>query len=53
MEKVKLSVDELQVESFGVDVEQERGTVNANEFAPTARTRECPCIALTSPYVCG
>jgi len=53
MEKMKLSVDELRVESFGVDVEQERGTVNAAEFAPTARTRECPCIALTSPAVCG
>lgn len=53
MKKVKLNVDELQVESFGVDVEQQLGTVNANEFAPTARTRECPCIALTSPYVCG
>ena len=53
MEKVKLSVDELKVESFGVDVEQERGTVNAAEFAPTGRTRDCPCIALTSPFVCG
>jgi hypothetical protein len=53
MKKVSLNVDELAVESFGVDVEVERGTVNAAEFAPTARTRECPCIALTSPAVCG
>ena len=53
MEKIKLSLEELAVESFGVDAEVERGTVNANEFAPTARTRECPCIALTSPAVCG
>ena len=53
MEKVKLSLEELAVESFGVDVEVERGTVNANEFAPTARTIQCPCIALTSPAVCG
>jgi len=53
MEKVKLSLEELAVESFGVDVEAERGTVNAQEFAPTARTIQCPCIALTSPAVCG
>jgi hypothetical protein len=53
MEKMKLSVDELKVESFGIDFAQERGTVNANEFAPTARTRECACIVLTSPAVCG
>ena len=53
MEKVKLSVKELQVESFGVDVAQERGTVNANEFAPTGRTRDCPCIVLTAPVDCG
>ncbi|HEU0053296.1 MAG TPA: hypothetical protein VFQ39_08970 [Longimicrobium sp.] len=53
MEKVKLSVDKLKVESFGVEIEQQRGTVDAHEFAPTARTRECPCIELTSPFVCG
>jgi hypothetical protein len=53
MKKVKLNVEELAVESFGVDAEVERGTVNANEFAPTARTIQCPCIALTSPAVCG
>ena len=53
MEKMKLSLEELAVESFGADVEVARGTVNANEFAPTARTMECPCIALTSPAVCG
>jgi hypothetical protein len=53
MQKVKLNLDELVVESFGVEAEQARGTVNANEYAPTARTMECPCIALTSPAVCG
>jgi hypothetical protein len=53
MTKVKLNLDELVVESFGVEAEQARGTVNANEYAPTARTMECPCIALTSPAVCG
>ncbi|HYH82130.1 MAG TPA: hypothetical protein VEX86_20145 [Longimicrobium sp.] len=50
--KLKLDVDELAVESFGVAVEDEVGTVLAN-IAPTAQTRECPCIALTSPHVCG
>lgn len=53
MEKMKLRVDELKVESFDIDFELERGTVNAHEFAPTARTRECACIVLTSPAVCG
>ena len=33
MKKVRLNVEELAVESFGVDAEVERGTVNANEFA--------------------
>ena len=53
MEKVKLSLEELEIESFAVAAEEERGTVNANEFAPTARTFQCPCIELTSPHVCG
>jgi hypothetical protein len=53
MNKVKLSVEELSVESFELAAEEARGTVNANEFAPTARTFQCPCIELTSPYQCG
>ncbi len=52
MQKMKLVVDELAVESFGVEMEDVVGTVVAN-IAPTGRTRDCPCIALTSPYVCG
>ncbi|HEU4561077.1 MAG TPA: hypothetical protein VFS20_24715 [Longimicrobium sp.] len=52
MQKLKLDVEKLAVESFGVEMEDVVGTVLAN-IAPTARTRECPCIALTSPYVCG
>jgi hypothetical protein len=53
MEKVKLSLDELAVESFAVAAEEERGTVNAAEFAPTARTFQCPCIEHTAPAECG
>jgi hypothetical protein len=53
MEKVKLSVEELSVESFSVEIEKARGTVNANEFKPTARTFECPCIEHTAPAECG
>jgi hypothetical protein len=52
MKKVKLNVDELAVESFGIQAEDIVGTVLANA-APTAQTRECPCIELTSPHVCG
>lgn len=52
MQKMKLNVDELAVESFGVQMEDVVGTVVAN-IAPTGQTRDCPCIALTSPYVCG
>jgi len=52
MQKLKLNMDELSVESFGVSIEEEVGTVLAN-IAPTGRTRDCPCIELTSPYVCG
>jgi hypothetical protein len=44
MKKVKLSVDELTVESFSVAVEDVQGTVWAND-APSPRTHECPCIA--------
>ena len=53
MKKVKLSLDELAVESFSVAANDDVvGTVLAN-IAPTGRTRDCPCIELTSPYVCG
>jgi hypothetical protein len=52
MQKMKLDVDKLAVESFGVEFEDVVGTVLAN-IAPTGRTRDCPCIELTSPYVCG
>jgi hypothetical protein len=53
MEKVKLSMNELEVESFEVAAEEASGTVNAFEFAPTGRTRDCPCIELTGPASCG
>jgi hypothetical protein len=49
MQKVKLSLDELAVESFEIDAEQEIGTVFAAE-APTARTRECPCYESISCF---
>ena len=52
MEKVRLSLEELQVESFEVAAEEARGTVNANEFKPTARTMECPCIESISCFAC-
>ena len=50
MEKMKLSLDELNVESFAVAAEDERGTVNAHEFAPTARTMQCPCYESISCF---
>lgn len=49
MQKLKLSVEELKVESFGIDVVEELGTVMAAE-APTARTRDCPCIESISCF---
>ncbi|WP_420129217.1 hypothetical protein [Longimicrobium sp.] len=49
MKKLKLTVEDLSVESFGIDVEEEMGTVMAAE-APTARTRDCPCIESISCY---
>ena len=53
MEKVKLTVAELAVESFEMECEELRGTVAAYDFAPTARTKDCPCIELTGPASCG
>ena len=55
MNKVKLSVDELRVESFAIAAEDARGTVNANEIGPTGPTRACPCdVTLTCvPVPCG
>jgi hypothetical protein len=49
VKKLKLAVEELNVESFGMDVEEEIGTVIANA-APTARTRDCPCIESISCF---
>lgn len=46
---MKLQVEELAVESFGIDAEEALGTVYAAE-APTARTRECPCYESISCY---
>jgi hypothetical protein len=48
MDKVKLSVEQLRVESFAVAAEDARGTVNGNEFGPTVQTMNCPCdVTLT------
>lgn len=49
MKKLKLDVEELAVESFGIDVVEELGTVLA-AAAPTARTRDCPCVESISCY---
>jgi hypothetical protein len=51
MKKVKLSLDDLAVESFSIDVEEELGTILAHE-RPTARTRDCPCIESISCFAC-
>jgi hypothetical protein len=53
MEKLKLSLDALSVESFEMVAEEARGTVNAHELAPTAPTFYCPCVEHTSPHECG
>ncbi|HET7231821.1 MAG TPA: hypothetical protein VFJ16_17550 [Longimicrobium sp.] len=49
MKKVKLDMDKLDVESFDLELEDVVGAVLANA-APTARTRECPCIESISCY---
>jgi hypothetical protein len=49
VKKMKLNVEELAVESFGIDVEKEVGTVLAAE-APTKRTFECPCYESISCF---
>lgn len=52
MEKVKLSLEELEVESFSVDdAEDDLGTVYAAE-GPTGRTRYCPCQESVSCFAC-
>ena len=51
MHKVRLSLEELQVESFSIEAEEARGTVIAAE-APTKRTFECPCIESISCFAC-
>jgi hypothetical protein len=48
MQKVKLSLEELNVESFRVESEEDLGTVL--NVAPTKRTFECPCIESISCY---
>jgi hypothetical protein len=54
MSKVRLSTDELRIESFEIAAEDERGTVNANELAQTVQTMQCPCdVTLTCRTVCG
>ncbi len=49
MKKVRLQVEELSVESFNVSTKDELAEVLAN-VAPTARTRECPCIESISCF---
>lgn len=51
MKKLELSVEELNVESFTIDVDGEEGTVVAAE-APTRRTFECPCYETISCFAC-
>jgi hypothetical protein len=51
MKKVRLSLDELTVESFSIEADAALGTVIAAE-APTARTRDCPCIESISCFAC-
>ena len=53
MEKLKLSLETLAVETFEAAEEvYVDGTVKGYE-APTGRTRDCPCIVMTTPYLCG
>ena len=49
MKKVKLSLEELSVESFDIEFVEDLGTVWAAE-APTARTKECPCYESISCF---
>ena len=49
MQKVMLNMDELDVESFSVALEDIVEHVLANA-APTARTFQCPCIESVSCY---
>jgi hypothetical protein len=52
MNKLKLNVDELTVESFeSAAVSEQRGTVEAREKWPTARTI-CNTECVSSPCVC-
>lgn len=56
MKKMKLSMDELHVESFSIEAASaEAGTVKANEYTgkvftcdpscdPSCRTMACPCL---------
>lgn len=62
MQKKKLSLDELAVESFSVAAEDGRGTVNGHlrptgpscygSCDATCRTIACPCIESVSCFAC-
>ena len=52
MKKVRLSLDELTVESFSIEVEEARGGTVVAAEAPTRRTFECPCIESISCFAC-
>jgi hypothetical protein len=49
MKKVKLSLEELNVDSFSIEFVEDLGTVLAAE-APTKRTFECPCVESISCF---
>ncbi|HEX5869873.1 MAG TPA: hypothetical protein VFY65_05650 [Longimicrobium sp.] len=52
MNKLRLNLDELSVETFeSTAVAEQRGTVEARELAPTARTI-CNTECVSSPCVC-
>ena len=49
MQKTKLNLDQLDVESFNVTLDDIVEQVIANA-APTARTMQCPCYESISCY---
>ena len=52
MQKLRLELDDLTVTSFDTaeETEEQRGTIEAQELAPTRRTR-CPtCETLCLPF---
>jgi hypothetical protein len=62
MQKKKLALGELAVESFSVNAEEGRGTVNAHlrptgiscygSCDPTCRTGACVCLESVSCFAC-